>query len=168
MLLTWHDDNISKRNQVQSLILTNNPDMFCITETLAKNVLLKIWECEIQIGRHDCFSNINNSNCHWVIAIYTKIYLNARSYLTKEKTFKSTLTVLREKCPNTELFLVRILLYSDWIRRFTNFTYFYTFLHIFTHFYIFLHIFTHFYIFYVYTDHQTVHAKIINFSINSL
>ena len=31
---------------------------------------------------------------------------------------KSTHT-LREKCPNTELFLVRIFLYSDWIRRFT-------------------------------------------------
>ena len=26
---------------------------------------------------------------------------------------------LREMCPNTELFLVRIFLYSDWIRRFT-------------------------------------------------
>ena len=26
---------------------------------------------------------------------------------------------LREKCPNTELFLVSIFLYSDWIRRFT-------------------------------------------------
>ena len=26
---------------------------------------------------------------------------------------------LREKCPNTELFLVRIFLYSDWIPRFT-------------------------------------------------
>ena len=27
---------------------------------------------------------------------------------------------LREKCPNTEFFLVRIFLYSDWIRRFTE------------------------------------------------
>ena len=27
---------------------------------------------------------------------------------------------LRKKCPNTELFLVRIFLYSDWIRRFTS------------------------------------------------
>ena len=27
---------------------------------------------------------------------------------------------LREKCPNTELFLVRIFLYSNWIRRFTS------------------------------------------------
>ena len=27
---------------------------------------------------------------------------------------------LREKCPNTELFLVRICLYSDWIQRFTE------------------------------------------------
>ena len=29
-------------------------------------------------------------------------------------------STLREKCPNTELFLVRIFLYSDWIRRFTK------------------------------------------------
>ena len=29
---------------------------------------------------------------------------------------------LREKCPTTEFFLVRIFLYSDWIRRFTFFT----------------------------------------------
>ena len=29
---------------------------------------------------------------------------------------------LREKCPNTDLFLVRIFLCSDWIRRFTNAT----------------------------------------------
>ena len=27
---------------------------------------------------------------------------------------------LLEKCPNTELFLARIFLYSDWIRRFTT------------------------------------------------
>ena len=27
---------------------------------------------------------------------------------------------LREKCPNTEFFLVRIFLYSDWIRKFTS------------------------------------------------
>ena len=27
---------------------------------------------------------------------------------------------LREKCPNMEIFQVRIFLYSDWIRRFTD------------------------------------------------
>ena len=35
------------------------------------------------------------------------------------KFFQLTWTTLREKCPNTELFLVRIFLHSDWIRRFT-------------------------------------------------
>ena len=30
------------------------------------------------------------------------------------------ITSLREKCPNTELFLVCVFLYSDWIRRFTE------------------------------------------------
>ena len=29
------------------------------------------------------------------------------------------IVVQREKCPNTEFFLVRIFLYLDWIRRFT-------------------------------------------------
>ena len=32
---------------------------------------------------------------------------------------KANNTSLREKCPNTEFFLVRIFLYSNWIRRFT-------------------------------------------------
>ena len=41
-----------------------------------------------------------------VIIVYYAINCTSR-YLT-----------LREKCPNTELFLVRIFLYSDWIRRF--------------------------------------------------
>ena len=35
-------------------------------------------------GYH-CFSNINNSNCHRGVAIYTKKYLNARSCLTNVK-----------------------------------------------------------------------------------
>ena len=35
------------------------------------------------------------------------------------KWSKTYLVSLREMCPNTELFLVRIFLYSDWIRRFT-------------------------------------------------
>ena len=41
-----------------------------------------------------------------VIILYYAINCTSR-YLT-----------LREKCPNMELFLVRIFLYSDWIRRF--------------------------------------------------
>ena len=36
-----------------------------------------------------------------------------------EATAVSIISALRENCPNTELFLVRIFLYSDWIRRFT-------------------------------------------------
>ena len=53
------DNMINKRNQIQSLVPTNNPDIFCITETLPKKVLLKIEECEIQIDGYDCFPNIN-------------------------------------------------------------------------------------------------------------
>ena len=53
------DNMINKRNEIQSLALTNNPDVFSITKTFPKNVLLKIEECEIQIDGYDCFSNIN-------------------------------------------------------------------------------------------------------------
>ena len=53
------DNMINKRNEIQSLALTNNPDVFSITKTLPKNVLLKIEESEIQIDGYDCFSNIN-------------------------------------------------------------------------------------------------------------
>ena len=54
------------------LVSTNNSDVFCITKTSPKNVLLKIEECEIQIDGYDCFSNINNYNCQRGVAIYTK------------------------------------------------------------------------------------------------
>ena len=46
----------------------------------------------------------------------------------KNQTFKLLETIERSswfygcvKCPNTDLFLVRIFLYSDWIRRFTEY-----------------------------------------------
>ena len=47
--------------------------------------------------------------------VFCSFTINSQS---KRKKF-STLS-LREKCPNTELFLVRVFLYSDWIRRFTR------------------------------------------------
>ena len=84
------DNIINKRNEIQSLVSTNNPDVFCITETLPKNVLLKIEECEIQIDGYDCNNQkANNSNCHrGGVAIYAKRYVNARSYLTNIKDFQ--------------------------------------------------------------------------------
>ena len=82
------DNMINKRKKIQSLVSINNPDVFCITETFPKNVLLKIEECKIQIDGYYCFSNINNSNCHRSVAIYTKRYLNAKSYFTKVKDFQ--------------------------------------------------------------------------------
>ena len=81
------DNMINKRNEIQSLVSTNNPDVFCITDILPKNILLKIEECEIQIDVYDCFLNTNNSNCHRGVAIYAKRYLNAGSYLTNLKDF---------------------------------------------------------------------------------
>ena len=82
------DNMINKRKEIQSLVSTNNPDVFCITKTLPKNVFLKTEECKIQIDGYYCFSNINNSNCHRGVAIYTKRYLNAKCYLTTVKDFQ--------------------------------------------------------------------------------
>ena len=82
------DNMINKRNEIQSLVSTNNPDVFCITKTLPKNVFLKTEECKIQIDGYYCFSNISNSNCHRGVAIYTKRYLNAKCYLTTVKDFQ--------------------------------------------------------------------------------
>ena len=65
---------IHKRNEIQSLVSTNNSDVFYITK---KSVLPKIEGCEIQIDGCDCCSNINNSNYHRGVAIYTKRYLDA-------------------------------------------------------------------------------------------
>ena len=47
---------------------------------------MKTEECEIQIDGYDCFSNVNNFNCYRGVNIYTKRYLNARSYLKKVKS----------------------------------------------------------------------------------
>ena len=85
---------------------TNNPDVFCITETLPKNVLLKIKECEIQIDGYNCFSNINNSNCYRGVAIYTKRYLNARSYLTNVKDFQEHICCKIELSDKTSLHIL--------------------------------------------------------------
>ena len=70
------------------MVSINNPDVFPVTETLPKYVSLEIEEYEIQIDGYDCFSNINNSNCHRGVAIYTKRHLNATSYLTNVKDFQ--------------------------------------------------------------------------------
>ena len=49
----------------------------------------------------------------WLIVLLANTKLNTIKFLI------SKALTLREKCPNTELFLVCIFLYSDWIRRFT-------------------------------------------------
>ena len=52
---------------------------------IVKKCFTEIEQCEIEIDGYECFSNINNSNCPRGVAIYTKRYLNARTYLIKEK-----------------------------------------------------------------------------------
>ena len=99
---------INKRNEIQSLVSINNPDVFSITENLLKNVSLEIEEYEIQIDGHDCFSNTNNSNCHRGVAIYTKRYLNARSYLTKVKYFQEHAYCKIKMSDKTSLHILRL------------------------------------------------------------
>ena len=82
-----------------------------------------------------------SSQSKYVMYCKSRIY-KLEQYAWKSKTYPSSLLVhwifykvwrafyfgvstskwkeLREKCPNTELFMVRIFLYSDWIRRFTR------------------------------------------------
>ena len=49
------------------------------------------------------------------VALKTNMF---HSIINNNRIFCSIELSLREKCPNTELFLVRIFLYMDWIRRF--------------------------------------------------
>ena len=48
-------------------------------------------------------------------AVFLVVRFCSSSQILRRISYQS----LREKCPNTEFFLVRIFLYSDWIRRFT-------------------------------------------------
>ena len=50
-----------------------------------------------------------------VLHYHSNMALNTYSFWLREVAM-----TLREKCPNTELFLVRIFLYLDWIWRFTS------------------------------------------------
>ena len=56
--------------------------------------------------------------CHvWICA--PNCYLDLINNINYYVVCCSCTCSLRQKCPNAELFLVRIFLYSDWIRRFT-------------------------------------------------
>ena len=64
--------------------------------------------CKIQIDGYDCFSNINNSSCRRGAAIYTKRYLNARSYLTNLKDFQERACCKMELSEKTSTYSVLI------------------------------------------------------------
>ena len=61
---------------------------------------------EIQIHGFGCFPNINNFNCHRGVGIYTKRYLDARSYLTKEKDFQEHACCKTEMSGKTSLYIL--------------------------------------------------------------
>ena len=59
ILYTNADNLMNKRNDLQAIITCNNPDFICITESLPKNALLPIEECELQIKGYIFHSNNN-------------------------------------------------------------------------------------------------------------
>ena len=65
--------------------------------------------------KKNILSNLINNAINWDITISN---LWGQS---NEKVLQLIERLLREKCPNTELFLVRIFLYSDWIQRCTEY-----------------------------------------------
>ena len=81
---------------------------------LNKNYILSRRSCR---GKHlSCYPCDFFKGRLYHIWFYEKIYQSQSSVLTRHLQQLP----LREKCPNTELFVVRIFLYSDWIWRFTE------------------------------------------------
>ena len=66
-------------------------------------------------AKKNILSNLINNAINWDITISN---LWGQS---NEKVLQLIERLLREKCPNTELFLVRIFLYADWIQRCTEY-----------------------------------------------
>ena len=88
---------------------------------LRKNILeniqtLLFYVCQhLQCGNYDFWKDLNSAS-------KTELSINICS-CSKVNHLRLKIPVsitLREKCPNTEFFLVRIFLYSDWIWRFTE------------------------------------------------
>ena len=74
------------------------------------------WHSSFNLARSTCslyWRYISTCSLYWC---YIFSFVN----IFTENVNTERITSLREKCPNTELFLVRIFLYSDWIRRFTS------------------------------------------------
>ena len=66
--------------------------------------------------------SFNNTHNYFTYRLLAFKYIQRKAVLLFGPViiqFKSV--ALREKCPNMELFLVHILLYSDWIRRYTQY-----------------------------------------------
>ena len=75
--------------------------LLILNSTLWSNVLFP------NFGRTSSCHNLGHNIC-WLFHVLAQFPFTKRE-----------MESLRKKCPNTELFLVRIFLYSYWIRRFT-------------------------------------------------
>ena len=71
------DNLINKRNELYRSITSLKTEIIAITETLSKNGLLPVDDCELQIQDFDCFTNNNKSMCHRGALISTKTCLKA-------------------------------------------------------------------------------------------
>ena len=68
---------LNKRAELAYLVQIDAPDVICLTEILLKNSKLPVNIAEIQIKGYDCFTNINSSQVHRGITLYTKQGLSA-------------------------------------------------------------------------------------------
>ena len=96
------------------------------------NLKRPYWEnlCFFFISIRACVENLHTKNCikNLMVIMPSYFYKDIKdktwnssvknAILVTSQTYK--LPPLREKCPNTEFFLVRIFLHSDWIGRFTE------------------------------------------------
>ena len=86
---------------------------------------MKTWICRqgiiLFVPMHplcQCFPVIFSNRSENILQPYAFPY--SEPWQKSKMEFFLRIVIIAEKCPNTELFLVRIFLYSDWIPRFTE------------------------------------------------
>ena len=103
-MFTNADNLINKRSELLTIISADNPDIICITETLPKHTQLPINECERSC--YGCFLNTDDSDCHRVVVIYVKKYLNAKSFCINQNKLKEYICCKIVLKDNTILYII--------------------------------------------------------------
>ena len=101
-ILTWHKMNWNTRHSSLNSFLIGSQ---FISKTLKKG-----------IQKICFFFSLFFLSWRFLKQIMCRTYFRKQNAIVKQNFIAKS---LREKCPNTEFFLVRIFLYSDWIESFT-------------------------------------------------